>query len=407
MTTSIKEKGYKVFIQAMVSLNYTDDEFLDLIHRVNEIEPDAFYIVDSFGVMKRKEIIRLFYMVEHNLKNEIAIGFHGHNNMQLSYSNAQALVDIRTDKNLVIDSSILGMGRGAGNLNTELFVEYLNDNIEADYKIKPLLNTIDEVIAKFRREYYWGYSLPNYLSAKHNTHPNYARFFDAKNSLTVENMDEIFTIMDDDKRVSYDKEYAEQLYIKYMETGEVQETRLDELTRRIAGKEVLIIGPGKSSVEEKSKIISYAEKTEVVSISINYDYPEYDTDFIFISNLRRYRELDKAKLGKCIVTSNIPKVDAYLQTKYADLLNKNEAVKDNAGMMLCKFLTNLGAAKIMLAGLDGYSMDESQNYANDKMALFTQRGMLKSMNDGMEEVLNSIAKLVDIEFLTTPKFINL
>lgn len=43
----IKEKGYKVFIQAMVSLCYTDEEFLNLIRSVNEIEPYAFYIVDS------------------------------------------------------------------------------------------------------------------------------------------------------------------------------------------------------------------------------------------------------------------------------------------------------------------------------------------------------------------------
>jgi len=84
----VKEKGYKVFIQAMVSVSYTDEEFLDLIRRVNEIEPYAFYIVDSFGMMKKKDLTRLFYMVEHNLKGTIKIGFHSHNNMQLAYSNA-------------------------------------------------------------------------------------------------------------------------------------------------------------------------------------------------------------------------------------------------------------------------------------------------------------------------------
>lgn len=50
----IKSKGYKVFIQAMVSLSYTDEEFLRLINYANKIGPYAFYIVDSFGMMKRK-----------------------------------------------------------------------------------------------------------------------------------------------------------------------------------------------------------------------------------------------------------------------------------------------------------------------------------------------------------------
>ena len=117
----IKNKGYKVFVQAMVSLSYTDEEFLDLIRRVNELEPYAFYIVDSFGMMKRKDLTRLFYLVEHNLNEKIKIGFHSHNNMQLAYSNAQSLVDLHSDRDLIIDSSVYGMGRGAGNLNTELY----------------------------------------------------------------------------------------------------------------------------------------------------------------------------------------------------------------------------------------------------------------------------------------------
>ena len=100
-----------------------------MIQRVNEIEPYAFYMVDSFGMMKGKDLTRLFYLVEHNLKEDIWIGFHSHNNMQLAYSNAQVLVGAHTKHNLVIDSSVYGMGRGAGNLNTELFVEYLNKKI--------------------------------------------------------------------------------------------------------------------------------------------------------------------------------------------------------------------------------------------------------------------------------------
>ena len=96
----IKAKGYLVFIQAMVSLSYIDEEFLSLIRAVNEFEPYAFYIVDSFGMMKGKDLTRLFYMVEHNLKENIWIGFHSHNNMQLAYSNAQKLTTVQTSRNL-------------------------------------------------------------------------------------------------------------------------------------------------------------------------------------------------------------------------------------------------------------------------------------------------------------------
>lgn len=401
----IMDKGYKVFVQAMVSLNYSDEEFIELIKRVNEFKPYSFYIVDSFGVMKRKDLIRLFYMVEHNLTEGISIGYHSHNNMQLAYSNAQALVDIRTNRDMIFDASVFGMGRGAGNLNTELFVEYLNDSIGKEYDLKPLLSIIDEILLMFYQQSYWGYSLPNYLSAKHNTHPNYAGYLDSKKTLTVENMDEIFSIMDDAKCSSFDKDYIEDLYVKYMATGEVHETHLTELREKVEDKNVLIIAPGKSSIEEKEKIIECAKHIDGIVISINFDYAECDTDYIFVSNMRRFRELDVTKRSKCIVTSNILSVDVYLQTKYKDLLNNTESVRDNAGMMLIKLLINLGAKKVYIAGIDGYSSDPTQNFADQKMNLYTKKADFEKMNKGMKNVLRSYRKQIEIEYITTPKYV--
>lgn len=403
----IRNKGYKVFIQAMVSLNYTDGEFLDLIQRVNAIHPYAFYIVDSFGVMKRKDLIRLFYMVEHNLLDDILIGYHSHNNMQLAFSNAQALVDIRTKRDLVIDSSVFGMGRGAGNLNTELFVEYLNDNIGASYDLKPLLSIIDEILNGFYQQNYWGYSLPNYLSAKHNAHPNYAGYLDAKKTLTVEDMDEIFSMMEPEKRSKFDKAYIEELYVQYLAKGEVHENHLQELKNRISGKDVLIIAPGKSSVTEKEKILAMADQENVVTIGVNFNYSEMETDYIFLSNLRRYRELDPQKRRKCIITSNIPAMDCYLQTKYRDLLNGHEGARDNAGMMLIQYLITLGARKILLAGFDGYSVDAAENFAEQKMKFYTQKATFEAMNAGMNAAMTDFAGQISIEFLTTPRYVKL
>lgn len=403
----IKQKGYKVFVQPMITLNYSDEEFISLIQMANEIKPYAFYIVDSFGVMKRKELIRLFYMVEHNLNKDILIGYHSHNNMQLAFSNAQTLIDIQTNRNIIIDCSIFGMGRGAGNLNTELFVEYLNDITGSEYQLKPLLNVIDEVLVGFYNRNYWGYSLPNYLSAKHNTHPNYAGYLDSKNTLTVENIDEIFTLMRDDKRINYDREYIEDLYMKYMDKENVQDTHIEEFRKNLENKSVLVIAPGKSSIDEKQRIIEYAKRKDIVSISINFDYPKYDCDYIFISNLRRYRHLDKSKRNRCIITSNITALDVYIQVRYHNLLNDHPYVKDNAGMMLIKYLISLGVKKVYIAGLDGYSHDDTKNYANIDMSLKNDKNLIDGMNQGMNDMLMEYAKKIELQFVTQSKYINI
>lgn len=403
----IKEKGYLVFIQAMVSLSYSDEEFLETISIVNGFKPYAFYIVDSFGMMKGKDLTRLFYMVEHNLDSEIWIGFHSHNNMQLAYSNAQRLTSVQTNRNLIIDSSIYGMGRGAGNLNTELFVDYLNENAGKNYQLKPLLTLIDEILNEFYQRNYWGYSLPNYISAAHNAHPNYAGYLDDKKTLTIEDMNEIFDMMDDDKKVSYDKKYIEELYLRYMATGRVQEEHKAELKTNVKGKSILLIAPGKSSVDERDKIINFAKKESVITVSVNYAYTELVPDYIFLSNLRRYRELAESDRSKSIVTSNIPAHDVYLQTKYRELLNQEEAVTDNAGLMAIKFFISCWAAKIYLAGFDGYSHDVRENYGNSEMAFMTRNAVLDAMNAGMSKILREYKKNIEIEFITTPKYVTL
>lgn len=403
----VKEKGYKLFVQPMVSLNYSDEEFIQLIKEVNEIQPEVFYIVDSFGVMKRKDLTRLFYMVEHNLDTSISIGYHSHNNMQLAYSNAQSLVNIRTNRNLIIDSSTYGMGRGAGNLNTELFVEYLNDSIGANYVLKPILTIIDEVLTPFYQKNYWGYSLANYLSAKYNSHPNYASYLEDKKTLTYEAMDEIFSLMDDEKRFSFDKDYIESLYTRYLENGKAQEEHLLDFKRIVSGKTVLVIAPGKSSVDERDKIIDFANQDGIITFSVNFNYPELDTEYIFLSNLRRYRELDKSKKEICIATSNIPSVEAYIKIQYGELLNNEDAVHDNAGLMMIKFLINLGVKKIYLAGMDGYSTDPSMNYGNESMVLYSKKSKYEAINEGLNRVLKNYSKQIEIEFLTKPRFVRL
>lgn len=400
----IKGKGYKVFVQAMISLNYSDWEFLDLLEKINELKPYAFYIVDSFGVMKKKRLMHMLYMVEKNLSDDIWIGFHSHNNLQLAYANAQCLVDMPMNRNLIIDSSVYGMGRGAGNLNTELFVDYLNENYGKNYKNKPLLEIIDEILGSFYDKNPWGYSLSNYLSAIHNIHPNYAAFLDAKKTLTVKEMDSIFSMFEDEKKNIFDQNYADRKYFEFLDQ-KIDLIGMEKLDKLLKGKKILLIAPGNSSIIERDKIKECVKNKDIVSISVNFNYSEVETDFIFLSNLRRYRELAIDLLKKCIVTSNIPAKNVYMKVSYKDLLNDEEYVHDNAGLMLINLLIKLNIKKVFLAGFDGYSFNENENYVSQGMVVYRKKEILEAMNDGIQKVLHDYQKKIDIEFLTEQKYI--
>lgn len=157
---SLKKKGYRFYVQPMGALNYSDEEYVQLIRKTNELEPEAFYIVDSFGVMELKDFRRLLFLTDNNLKNDIKLGYHSHNNLQQAYSNSKYMVEQNLDHDLIIDASVFGMGRGAGNLNIELFAKYLNQNFGKTYNIEPILEVFDECLKPVFAKNFWGYSLP-------------------------------------------------------------------------------------------------------------------------------------------------------------------------------------------------------------------------------------------------------
>ena len=112
-------------------------------------------------------------------------------------------------------------------------------------------------------------------------------------------------------------------------------------------------------------------------------------------------------MKKAIVTSNILSDDGGIKTDYAELLNANEYVKDNAGMMAVKFLIQMEAAEIMIAGMDGYSHNEELNYMNKEVQMNIKKNVADQMNRGMEEVLRDLSREIPITFVTEPKYIRI
>ena len=189
-----------------------------------------------------------------------------------------------------------------------------------------------------------------------------------------------------------------------MATGRTQDEHRGELASKVAGKDVLLIAPGRSAGDEKEKIATFVDTEDAVVVSVNFDYPKTKVNHIFLSNLRGFRELSIDKRSKCIVTSNIPADNVYLQTKYHDLLMPIESVRDNAGLMAIKFFAELGAKKIILAGFDGYSHEADENYASKQMVLVTKNAVVDAMNKGMSDMIEVFSKKTNICFLTNSRF---
>ena len=286
------KKGYKLFINPTFTDQYTDEELLALLKEIQNIHPYGVSIVDSMGVMKEKDLLRLYYIIDNNLTNDIALCFHSHNNLQLSFSNAQCLMKVCNDRELIIDSTVFGMGRGAGNLCTELITQYINDNYSGHYDIVPILKIVDEQINPIFAKTPWGYSVPYYLAATNHCHPNYAKYLVDKQTVPVEIINKLLKSIPNNKKAGYDVNLIKQIYLDNFSKNIDDSYVVEKLKQKLNCRNILIMAPGKSLSKEKDKISEFINSKKPYVLSLNFIPQDYDIDFAFISNMKRFSSLD-------------------------------------------------------------------------------------------------------------------
>lgn len=154
----IKKMGFEVGFNVMYMSKW--DEYPDFMSQISELDGaiDSFSMVDSFGSMYPEQVEE----TTRNIKSKLSckIGFHGHNNIELAFANTLAAIKAGCD---IIDATITGMGRGAGNLKTELFLAYLSSTKGLSVNFNSLGNTVAD-FENLKEKYGWGTNLPYMVS---------------------------------------------------------------------------------------------------------------------------------------------------------------------------------------------------------------------------------------------------
>ena len=398
----IIDKGYEFFIQPMLTMRYSDKELIELVECINSELPDAtgFYIVDSFGEMRGNDVIRLMHLVDNNLVPSMILGFHSHNNLQLSYSNAMELLKFPTNRMLMLDSSVMGMGKGAGNLNTELILEHLNLYYDKKYQMAPLMELIDQVINVIHKDLYWGYAAEYYLSSINRCTPSYASHFYNKHMLPIDQVAELLSMVAEDKKISFDKNYAEELYLKYNAEKNIDDTQtISELKKKFENKKVLMIAPGKSILHKRNDIECLINDKDVISVSLNNF--EFSTDYYLIT---RADMLDDAiNYNKnVIVPSNIhtDSSENINVINYKNWIVKEDKTYDSSGVIGLNLIKDMNPKEINLAGFDGFSSNINENYYKKEMRKPVSEEQADNRNKFYKRYIESVGNKVPVSFVT-------
>jgi 4-hydroxy 2-oxovalerate aldolase len=411
----IKSKGYKLFIQPVDILGYTDQEILEFLQLVNEVEPYCISIVDTFGSMYQEDLHRIFELINHNLVPTCKMGFHSHNNMQLSNALSQEFVRMSIGKReVVIDGTINGMGRGAGNTPTELVAQYLVSRFNYGYDIDALLDVIDDYMDNIRTRCSWGYTTPYFVAGCYSAHVNNITYLLKKNSIRSKDIRYIMNKIGSKSRKRYDYDLLEQTYLELLQSNTDDTSALKILKNDISARPVLILVPGSSVTKEEKRIHEYIDNNNPVIISVNFLHDNIKSDYIYLSNLKRYNNIkndSRFKSCKKILPSNMDceyDKDRDIYISFTSLIKCGWEHLDNSTMMLLRLLDRIGVSEIAIAGFDGYVAGQL-NYAKKELDLQTPKDTPMNLNAEIQEMFDDYIntrnhKETPVVFVTESRF---
>lgn len=402
----VKALGYRVCAQLVSVTSYTDESLLRLVRLVNEVKPFAVSIVDTYGLLTPARLLHIDRILDEHVTDGVRIGFHAHNNLQLAFANCIAFLEAGHRHSLLLDATLYGMGKSAGNAPLELAAMYLNEAFGKSYRIGPMLESIEESILDFYAKSPWGYQMPFYLSAKNSCHPGYVTDYRKTGNLSVSGLDRVLAAIEPkEQKLLYNKEASACCYEAFLKESPERNT-LKVLWNELKGQEILIIGPGRNIRLQEENVLAFIQEKHPKIISINYLPENISVQYVFATNRRRLRQMS-ASLQKAaenvtvIETSTVQCLDGIrtLTVNRAPLLEHGERIADNSLLMLLKVLRRCGVYKAALAGFDGYSAKED-NYLNPDMEYDFLKDSAARLNQHVRDALHGTFSDMEISFVT-------
>lgn len=391
----IADKGYQVFFQAANTMAYSDEELVELAEAVNHSTAVSISIVDTFGAMYEEDLDRVASVLDTCLKPEIALGFHSHNNQQLSFALSQHFIrKFRdTERKTIVDASLCGMGRGAGNTTTELLVSFLNRKCGSHYNLDAIMDAIDVYMGFYQERFRWGYSTPYFIAGLYCCHVNNIAYLVNNHRTNAKDMRNIIESLCPEDRKKYDYDLLEEKYLSIVSRNVDDSGSAEQLRSSFFNREILLLAPGKSLINEKERIGKFIKKNNPLVIGVNALISDYSYDFVFFVNPARYEyakmsDPSRFAIVQKIILSNIktePGSKEYI-IAFDHATKRGWEHFDNAVICCLRMLDWLGIEQVTIAGFDGFKNVYNDSYADPLLPTLKTDNKWDELNEEIREM---------------------
>ncbi len=364
---AIKAQGFKTAVNLMYMSTLLNGNADIVFNRLPQIENtvDFFSLVDSYGGVYPDDVTRLIKTCKSI--TSIPIGFHGHNNLELAFANSLAAISAGCD---VIDATITGMGRGAGNLKTELLLTHqaTRENAEVDFNSLASAVTYFE---KLQHQYNWGTNLPYMVSGTNSLPQKDVMDWVSKRAYSINS---IIRGLDNQSK------------------GQQDNLKLPVFRAARSFNTAIIIGGGPGAVEHAEAITKFIEQgTDVCLIHASskncraYARVNIPQFFCLVGNEGHrleavFNDVDKI-MPVCILPPFPRKMGTYIpqnllagSCELAEV-NITDLYKDSHTALALQLAQELNIQTLCLAGYDGYLtepvLQKEQELISENNYLFT------------------------------------
>ena len=411
----IADKGYKVFFQAANTLAYSNEELTDLADKMNEINPVAVSIVDTFGAMYQEDLERIVQVLDQRLNPQIKLGFHSHNNQQLSFALSMHFVQLmqETERGCIVDASLCGMGRGAGNATTELVANYLNLKQHCNYDMNQIMDAIDMYMQYFQENYTWGYSTPYFIAGMYCCHVNNIAYLLKNHRTNSLDMRNIIGSLSPEERRKYDYDLLEKKYLENQNRIVDDDAVMEHLEHVFRDRDIVLIAPGKTSSTNWKQITEYIQRENAIVIGINAINPNYTFDYLYLMNTVRYdyaKEVYPKQFNAVqkILLSNIKTLpdDKEIIVNFNRVIKRGWEHFDNAVINALRLLDRLHVQNVSLAGVDGFKHKYNESYADAALPTLNPDNKWDELNEEIDDMFRNfrLSSGMKISFLTESIF---
>ena len=397
----IRAKGYIVMFQAANTLAYSNEDLVELATEMNKINPASVSMVDTFGAMYEEDVERIATCLDAHLNKDIKMGIHTHNNQQLAFSNTLTFIRVlqKSQRHIMVDSSLCGMGRGAGNATTELVANYLNKKCGCHFNMDAIMDAIDVYMGYYQENFEWGYSTAYCIAGMYCCHVNNIAYLLKNHRTSSKDMRLIIESMSPDDRKKYDYDLLEEKYIQNQSRYVDDTQALKGLKKQLSSKNILLIAPGISSADEQVKIKEYININKPVVIGINAVVPGYDYDYLFFVNPARY-EYAKTTYPNAfeathrIVLSNIKNTADNDETivDFNNVIKRGWTHFDNAAICAFRLMDKLNVTNVAIAGFDGFRHKYNESYADTYLPSLNPDNKWDELNEEITEMFVDFKK---------------